>query len=123
MRTIGLILALGGVTAGAAFAQEHGAIVRGTVRDTTGRALSDVQVWIRPADLKARTDSVGRYQIDAVPAGPAIVTTGRIGYRSGAQTVVLAPGDSVTLNFSVVPYTLPDERPIMAEPVVPADSK
>jgi hypothetical protein len=123
MRSLVLSLALGGIITGTAFAQDRGAIVQGTVRDTAGLALRDVQVWIRPADIKTRTDSVGRYRLEAVPAGAAIVVTGLIGYASAAQTVVLAPGDSITLNFRVLPRGLPDERPVMAEPMVPTDSR
>jgi Carboxypeptidase regulatory-like domain len=123
MRTVVLSLALGGLVTVPAFAQNQAAIVQGTVRDTAGQALGDVQVWIRPADVKARTDSVGHYRLEAVPAGAGVVSTALMGYASSAETVVLSPGDSITLDFKVVPRRLPDERPIMITPSVPPDSR
>jgi CarboxypepD_reg-like domain len=82
-----------------------------------------VQVWVVPANLKTKCDSAGHYRLDAIPAGSAIVRTSLIGYVSAQQTLVLSPGDSVTLNFSVLPRELPDERPVMVVPREPADSR
>ena len=65
----------------------------------TGRALSGVQISIEGSGLGALTDASGRYQIADVPAGEVTVEAQFLGYGSSRQTIQVAAGETVTVDF------------------------
>ena len=82
--------------------------ITGTVRDTTGRPLADTQVFLVGTRFITRTDSLGRYELDSLPAGPARVGAAIIGYTFQEQRAELGPGERRTLDFRMVARDLPD---------------
>jgi len=60
-------------------AQGSGSI-RGVVRDSTQRPMSNADVFITPGNRRVRTDSTGRFAFDSLGAGQYIVRARRVGY-------------------------------------------
>ena len=78
--------------------------VRGRVTDSgSGRPLPDAQVTVAGTELGALTNAAGDYVIANVPAGDRELSVRRIGYSRRAQTITVAAGSDVTLNFALVP--------------------
>ena len=76
MRVIGLVLAA--ICAlGAPLAAQDAPVLRGTLRDSTGRALENVEVSYK--NVSTRTDSAGNFRLTPVPTGRITVrfTKGR----------------------------------------------
>jgi TonB-linked SusC/RagA family outer membrane protein len=98
---VAAVLALTGATATGAVAQQAGTIV-GTVTDArTGEPLSGVQVHLPAAALGTLTGADGRFRVAGVPAGEHEVRVQRIGFTTGRQTVTMAEGATVTLDFAL----------------------
>jgi carboxypeptidase family protein len=123
MRALVLTLALAGLSPCMASAQHPPASVAGTVRDTSGRPLSAVQVWVVGTRMMARTDSLGRYQFDSLAAGPARLRTLIIGYVSQERSTTLTAGERATLDFRVAPPPVSDPGNVVRSvPLQKADS-
>ena len=74
----------------------------GVVQDQSGgRPVPSVQVFIADLNLGGLTQQNGRFLIQNVPAGTHMVTAERLGYRSQTQTVNVAAGQTVTLNWTI----------------------
>ncbi|PYP31423.1 MAG: hypothetical protein DMD49_08105 [Gemmatimonadetes bacterium] len=83
------------------------AVVRGTVRDAaTGQALEDARVGAQGSAHTVATDAAGRYTLTGIAAGQVVVRVQRFGYRAAADTLTLAPGDSVAADFALRPSAL-----------------
>ena len=87
-------------------AQIVGGSIGGTVRDSTGAALSGATVTVRQTDTGATrtlvTASDGRYSAPSVPVGSYTVSAAHEGFQAQEQTgIVLAIGQSVPVNFSL----------------------
>src|SRR2546422_9085498 len=83
------------------------AVVRGTVRDAaTGQALEDARVAAQGSAHTVATDAAGRYTLTGIAAGQVVVRVQRFGYRAAADTLTLAPGDSVAADFALRPSAL-----------------
>ena len=101
-----LILTSLAVTPSAAAAQQT-ALVHGTVRDSvTGRALEDARVGAQGTGRTVPTDVAGGYTLAGLSAGRVVVRVQRFGYRAAADTLTLAPGDSVAADFTLRPSAL-----------------
>lgn len=80
------------------------ATIRGVVTDFgTGEPLPGVNVVVVDRNLGAATDADGSYTITGVPAGTHVVEARYLGFRSQQQTVTVADGQTVTLNFELRP--------------------
>ena len=79
------------------------AALRGSVVNSQGAALSDVQVKVKDQD--AFTDREGRFYMDSLPAGPATAEAqDRSGqYSSATMDVNLLAGEAATANFVLEP--------------------
>ena len=77
------------------------ATVLGVVRDTTGRPLADVHVSAVGTRYGVYTRSDGSFTLPPVPAGAQLVRARRIGYGPEIATMVLAPGDTAELQFTL----------------------
>jgi TonB-dependent starch-binding outer membrane protein SusC len=77
--------------------------ISGTVTDrSTGQPISAARVQVvGQQNLGANTDNTGKYLIRGIPVGAQSVRVTRIGYRPEAQTITIAAGDTVTLNFTI----------------------
>ena len=123
VRLITLTLTLTGAAATGSLAQEPQAVVQGTVRDTAGEPLSEVQISVVGTGRKTFTDSAGRFRLNAVLPGRTSLRTGLLGYISAQQTVEIAPGARVTVDFAVRPSQLIIEMPVMSVPIDTARSR
>lgn len=75
------------------------ASVRGTVVDSTGRALEGVEVRAVTSGASARTSDNGRFGIGALPAGRARFLVRRPGLRPIDTSIVLVPSAVAELSF------------------------
>jgi TonB-linked SusC/RagA family outer membrane protein len=97
-----ILLAILTLTATAAVAQaQAGGRIAGRVSTDGGRSLPGIQVTVTGTTLGAVTDSGGQYNIRNVPAGSHSVLARGIGYASGTKPVVVAAGQTVTLDFTL----------------------
>jgi len=86
--------------------QPHLSALRGTVRDTNGKALPGVSVSLKDqgnATLRtAQTNSDGAYNFSALPEGQYIVLATIAGYDgSTSQACVLAPGETKNVSLTL----------------------
>ena len=79
----------------------------GSVRDTSGSALSLAQLSVGAA--RTVTDSAGRFTLTGLPAGSASITVRRLGFAPGNANVDLVEGrtDSVHVVLVMLPAQLP----------------
>jgi hypothetical protein len=105
MRLQGSVLLLA-MAVPAVGAQSRATLI-GSVRDSTGAALSLVQLAI--GDTRAITDTAGRFTFIALPAGTTSVTVRRLGFAPRNVPVQLADGrtDSIHVRLLVLPAYLP----------------
>lgn len=54
--------------------------VRGTVKDSEGAPIENVEIRLETPERSTRTDAEGRFVLDSVPAGPRRLLVRRIGY-------------------------------------------
>jgi TonB-dependent starch-binding outer membrane protein SusC len=94
-----LVFALG---QGSLAGQAAPARISGKVIDaSSGAPMSDVQIFLAGAQLGSLSRANGIYLIPNVPAGNYEVRAERIGYTPGSQTVTVAAGQAVEINFSL----------------------
>jgi TonB-dependent starch-binding outer membrane protein SusC len=95
----GMLLAMLLAAAAGVEAQAVGTLT-GTVRSSvTNQPLPGVQIQIRGLQRGTLTDTDGRFVIVNVPSGVHTVEATSIGFQRAAETVPLAPGQSLQLNF------------------------
>lgn len=83
----------------AAGAQEISSRLEGTVTlRGAGTAVSGATVAIEGTPLVARTDSLGRYTLLRVPAGPQVAVVRRLGYAATRVPFTMPPSGSRTLD-------------------------
>jgi hypothetical protein len=85
--TVGIALLMACSTAGRA--QRPMAPVRGTVVDSAGHPIEDVEVTATAVGRVTRTSSEGRFQIDTVVTGPNRVLARRLGWKPIDTTFIL----------------------------------
>ncbi len=103
MTGIGAALLL--VQAAPAAAQDP-ATVAGTVRDSAGRPLARAVVAVPRAGRTTLADASGGYRLVALPPGRLVIEVRLLGYHPARDSVLLAPGDSATLDFTLRPSAL-----------------
>jgi hypothetical protein len=97
MRAIIALLMIGS-TAGA----QGVGVVRGQVRATkTGDPVAGATVLVVGARLGAIADAAGRYTIPNIPAGAVTLRARFPGFADGTQAIVLAAGDTQTVDFTL----------------------
>jgi len=68
--------------------------VRGTVRDTAGQPVDQVQILVMTAGRKTLTGADGRFQLDSLPDGEERVLFRRLGFNPLEVSVVIGSGES-----------------------------
>src|SRR5690606_3288584 len=96
-----LSLLIAALAAAPAAANAQSTVTGRVVEGATQRPIAAVTVLIDGTGLGALTSGDGRFVIDNVPAGQTIVRVQSIGYATQEQTVQLADGSSVTVNFAL----------------------
>jgi TonB-dependent starch-binding outer membrane protein SusC len=83
----------------ALLAQDRGSVTGQVVEEGTQRPLSGVQVSVSGTTLGTITNAQGRFLIPNVPVGTRDIRASLIGYQAAPQTVTIAAGQTVTVNF------------------------
>jgi hypothetical protein len=78
------------------------ATLTGTVRGPDGRPMANAQTRVTGAAGTARTDSLGRFVLNNLPAGTQLLETRHVGYRLGETPVDLRSGKSTDILVSLV---------------------
>ncbi len=101
----------GGDTSGISFTLIHGGILSGVVTDSkTGKPIPNVGISVDGSGGGgyARTDASGRYSLHVPPGGQQIFLQADPGMTAaGPQRVVVADGETQTVNFSSTPPLRP----------------
>jgi len=92
------ILPVVAITPCAAIAQSP-AVVVGKVTAETGMALNGADVAIDGTQLRATTDDRGEFRLAGVPAGTVELRARRLGFRSDALFLFIAPSTTETVSF------------------------
>ena len=84
-----------------AIAGDDGAVLTGTIRDSTGQALRDVRVSISGVGGEWRTDSSGRLLAHGIPPGEHVVTVTAVGFERERRLAQVAAGDSAHVDLAM----------------------
>jgi TonB-linked SusC/RagA family outer membrane protein len=77
-------------------------VIRGRVTQAAGgQPVPNVQIMVVGSTLGTLTNETGDYSLAAVPAGSRVVIARRIGYAERRDTVTVAAGQTVTVNFTM----------------------
>lgn len=76
------------------------AVLRGVVRDTTGKGVAGAEIILENTGHRARSDSAGRYVLPA-RSGDYSAFYRSLGYHAARETVRLADGDTVTRDVTL----------------------
>lgn len=98
--------------------------LRGIVRDRgSERGLESAQVSLSSLSRTALTDTRGRFSFREVPPGSVEMTVQNLGYETRTDTVVVAPGQLVTIEvaLSVAPIELEPIRVEVEALLLPLD--
>ncbi len=98
LRLLSLFLVACGFATGA-WAQTG--VIRGTVRDAGGGPLPGVNVTLGGTPRGTATDTDGRYRLAHLPPGAYTVAASAVGFRREERRVTLAPGDTLTVDFTL----------------------
>jgi TonB-linked SusC/RagA family outer membrane protein len=83
-------------------AGQAGTLTGVVLNQAGGLPVPSVQVFIADLNLGGLTQQNGRFLLQNVPAGTHTVSAERLGYRSQTQTVNVAAGQTVTLNWTII---------------------
>jgi outer membrane cobalamin receptor len=75
------------------------AVVYGAVRTASGAPIPNAQVGVRGTALVALADGAGSYTLTGIPAGRVIVYARVVAYAQAVDTLQLAAGDSIRVDF------------------------
>lgn len=89
-----------------AVAAEAQTITGRVLNAQSGLPLSSAQVSIPALELGSLANAGGQYTIANVPVGTHAVTVQLLGYRTATQEVIVAAGQTVTVDFTLDPAAL-----------------
>lgn len=84
-------------------AQAQTGAVQGTVCNATGAPVPYAAVTIESLGIGTVTDSNGHYSLSTLPQGTYGLSCSRIDFATQSQMVAIAPGTSLTLDFTLSP--------------------
>jgi len=100
-----------------AHAQQTGRISGKVVATETGEPLQGVVVSVAGGSRSGVSDARGAYRISGVPAGDVVLSARLLGCEPATQTVTLAAGDAVEVNFSL------KQAPVLVSGIVVSASR
>lgn len=74
-------------------------VLRGTVTDSAGRGLRDVEVLSINSDRSTRTDENGRFTLSKLPWGQQVIMARLPGYRAAEQAVTMLDEKTPPVSF------------------------
>ncbi len=77
------------------------AALTGTVRSSTGVPIADAVVRVDDAAGSARSDSLGHFRLNGLPAGSQLVEARKLGHFIGRRAVELRSGRTVDVQLSI----------------------
>lgn len=89
-------------------AQGDSSVVRGTVRDSTGKALAGVDVFLVATLEGASTDSAGAFVFRTAARGPAQLMARKIGHNPVTVAVTLPAAVPIAIVLGALPVALED---------------
>jgi len=81
---------------------QDAATVRGVVVDSSGAALPGANVRVSGTQTGVSTDPSGAYELPSVAPGEQTIVASFVGYQQVTRTVTLEPGETRTLDFTLV---------------------
>ena len=91
------------LAAAALRAQQRTATLVGWIRDSSGVAVGQVDIEVLDLGATARTDSLGRFALRALPAGAITVRVRRLGYDPQTFEYVLRAGSEDSVSVTLLP--------------------
>ena len=79
--------------------------VFGEIRDSTGRPLGEVQIYVVGAEGGALSDTMGNYVLRDVPSGTVVLEAYLVGYPRGRDSVRLRSEERARVDFVLWPPT------------------
>ena len=81
----------------------------GLVRDSAGKPIPNVEVWLRGSDLHTQTNDIGGFRLPNAPVGAVKITVRRLGFEQTTVDLTLRGGqtDSLVLALTSVAANLP----------------
>ena len=101
-----ICLLFAAVVAGPVQAQQ-GALAGRVTDKSNNEPVAGAGVLIAGTSLQARSSREGRYTIPKIPPGQYSVQVRLIGFATATQSVTVRAGESVTLDFALVPAAVP----------------
>src|ERR1051326_973660 len=92
--------------------------ISGTIKDSTGTPLPDVNVKIKGSYIGTATDETGNYQLKGINTGEYTVQVSAIGYKTLEYTgIKVKSGEDTKLdiNLNVTSYTVGEEIVVIGE--------
>jgi TonB family protein len=81
---------------------QRAAVVSGTVKDSAGRPIADVEVRVAGAGVRVFTDERGVYRMAGLVAGLATLTARRLGFKPYARDIQLVAGQEHHVDVDLV---------------------
>lgn len=81
----------------------------GSIKDSSGHPIPNVEIWLRGSDLYTHTNEVGGFRLPPTQAGPVKVSARRLGYEPAVVDITLKAGqvDSLVLSLTASAASLP----------------
>ncbi|MEP6733387.1 MAG: carboxypeptidase regulatory-like domain-containing protein [bacterium] len=81
----------------------------GMIRDSSGRAIPNVEVWLRGSELLTHTNDAGGFRLANTPVGAVKITIRRLGFEQTTVDLQLRAGqtDSLVVALTSVAANLP----------------
>jgi len=84
-----------------AFGQTPRGSIAGTVRDSTGTGIRGAELHVVDTDIRATSDSVGRFVLPGVWPDDVFVAVRRLGFAAGTTSVRVRPGEQTAADFVI----------------------
>jgi hypothetical protein len=97
-------------------AQQPVGAVLGTIRDSAGKAVVNVEVRVPARNAMTRSDTAGAFRVGGLAPGKVELSFRRLGYEPSKQEVIVSPGAAQAMSVTLT--ELPQE---LAALVVEAD--
>jgi hypothetical protein len=91
----------------AAPSSDRGAIAGTILEAVSGRPLAGVLVLLSDLDRGVLSDSLGRYRLEGIPAGPQHLSARSMGFESRTLHALVPRQGVLEINLSLTPRPLP----------------
>lgn len=103
--------------------QERGASIVGRVHDSTGAPIVGVEVGVRGAAVRVRSDAAGAFRLTGLLPGPATLLARRLGFEEYSAQLRLGDGQVSTVDIILIPTAAHVEGVEVTAPRTASDSR